>query len=331
MHVAPSLVQGPTQAFAPPVPTIASPTILDTVVIGAGPAGLTAGIYLRRFHREIAIVDAGDSRAKRIPRSRNYPGFPEGISGEDLLARLGTQLENAGGGVVAQPVLGLEREGEGFATRLPGATLRSRTVLFATGVKDREPRLPGIVELRRDGLLRQCPICDAYEFTGRRIGVIGNDAHCAREALFLRDFSPHVAMLCIDGEARLEPVQRDELERAGIACIVAQASEVTGGAGTGAVIRTSDGKDYTFDVLYAALGSQPRSELAATLGVGLDELRNIVVDAHCMTNLPGVFAAGDVVSALDQIAVATGHAAIAATAIHNRLRRQGVKASAPSA
>ena len=299
---------------------IEADSIVDCLIVGAGPAGLTAGIYLRRFHRAIVIADAGDSRALRIPRSRNYPGFPDGINGEELLARLHTQLRYIEGDVLTSAVTALDRAHDHFIARFEGASLRARTVLLATGVKDVEPCLPGIAELRHKGLLRQCPICDAYEFTGRRIGVIGNDTHCAREALFLRDYSPNVVILCIDGAPRIDTERRAELEKRGVRCVVAQASEVASGPGAGVTMRLSDGTEHEFDVLYSALGSKPRSQLAARLGVDLDERGNIVVDAHCRTSVRGVFAAGDVVSGLDQLAVAAGHAAIAATAIHNQLR-----------
>lgn len=294
--------------------------MLDCVVVGAGPAGLTAAIYLCRFHREIVIVDAGDSRAKRIPQSNNYPGFPDGINGEALLARLRTQLGHMRGDVHGGTVTALARAGDAFVAQLGGASLRTRTILLATGVQDREPALPGIAELRRKGLLRQCPICDAFEFTGRRIGVIGDDAHCMQEALFLRHYSPHVTILCIGGETRLDEEQRSELAAQGISCVIAQASDVGEAEGGGVIVRMSDGAEHRFDVLYAALGCKPRSELAATLGVALDRRGNVIVDAHCRTSVPGVYAAGDVVSALDQLAVAAGHAAIASTAIHNLLR-----------
>lgn len=294
--------------------------ILDCLVVGAGPAGLTAGIYLRRFHRNVVIVDSGDSRAKRIPLSQNYPGFPDGIDGEQLLGRLRRQLLNADGEVHVGTVTALEPEGDVFAARLDGTILRARTLLLAMGIEDREPELAGIGGVRNKGLLRQCPICDAYEFTGRRIGVIGSGAHCVREALFLRHYSEHVVVIDVDAKTRLDDAQRSELEANGVRCVDARASKVAEVDDGGVVLRAGDGSEQWFDVLYAAMGCRPRSRLAADLGVRLDDLGNVVVDAHCHTNVPGVYAAGDVVSALDQIAVATGHAAIAATAIHNRLR-----------
>lgn len=298
-------------------------SILDCLVVGAGPAGLTAAIYLRRFHREIVVVDAGDSRARRIPESNNYPGFPDGINGEALLARLHRQLVHMRGDVQPGTVTMLGRAEGLFVAQTDRRTLRARTILLATGVQDREPRLPGVAALSRKGLLRQCPICDAFEFTGSRIGVIGDDAHCMREALFLRHYSPHILILCIDGDTDLDAGQRSKLQANDIPCLISHASEVREAEGGGVIVRMSDGTEHRFDVLYAAMGSNPNSKLAADLGATLDKRGNVIVDAHCRTSVPGLYAAGDVVSGLDQIAVATGHAAIASTAIHNRLREGG--------
>ena len=296
-------------------------TVLDCLIVGAGPAGLTAGLYLRRFHRDIVIADAGESRAKRIPESNNYPGFPDGISGEALLQRLRVQLQRVDGEVRVGAVSKLRRSGELFIAEFGAGSLSARTLLIATGVRDREPRIRGIDALRRDGLLRQCPICDAFEFTGKRIGVIGGDAHCGREALFLRHFSDEVSVLGDDAQTCVDQATRSDLQAKGVRCLDAHALEALRNDDGSVRLRMSDGGDVTFDVVYAALGCEPRSSLAEALGARLDERRNVVIDAHCQTNVPGLFAAGDVVSALDQIAVATGHAAIAATAIHNLLTR----------
>jgi len=289
----------------------------DCLIIGAGPAGLTAGMYLRRFHRDVRIVHHGDSRAARIPRSHNYPGFPDGIPGTELLARLRTQLAHVAGEVTEGDVESLEVDQDGFAARVEGAIVQARRVLLATGVVDVEPTLPGIATLRQRGLLRQCPICDGFEFTDRRIGVIGTGTHGARETLFLCNYSRDV---CLIGTDAIEPHWEDELRERSVQRLPAGIAEAQPTEDDRVRLVMSDGRSETFDVLYAALGARPRSSLAARLGARLDAQGSIVVDAHCRTSVPGLFAAGDVVSGLDQIAVAIGHAAIAATAIHNDLR-----------
>jgi thioredoxin reductase (NADPH) len=268
-------------------------------VVGGGPAGLTAAHYLLRFRRTIACIDDGDSRALRIDLSRNYPAFPNGIAGSELLNRLAKQLENAGGNVITEHVSRIETHEAGFAVHAGARTLRARTVLLATGTRDLEPVVPGIDAIRAKKLLRQCPICDGFEYTGKRIVVIGRGAHGVREADFLRTYSSDVVLVDI-----ASPPHRLEHRGAGIAMLLA------------------DGTPIECDVVYAALGSTPKSELAATLGAKLDKQGNVIVGPHCGTSVPGLFAAGDVVAGLDQLAVATGHGATAATAIHNYLRKK---------
>jgi thioredoxin reductase (NADPH) len=290
----------------------------DCLIVGAGPAGLTAAIYLRRFHRRVRVVDAGESRARKIPLSRNYPGFPDGIGGTEILDRLRRQLVNVGGAVTEGTVSSLQRCDDGFVGEMAGARIVARTVLLATGVVDNEPDLEGLDDLRAAGLLRQCPICDGFDHTGGCIGIVGRGEHGVREALFIRDFSDDVAYIAGDGT--VAPDARRRLGLQGVRCVPGRPRAATLHPGGGVVLAMADGTEHRYDVLYAALGVRPRAHLAEPLGARLDETGNIVVDAHCQTVVPGVYAAGDIVSALDQLVVAAGHAAIAATAIHNRLR-----------
>jgi thioredoxin reductase (NADPH) len=297
--------------------------LADCLVIGAGPAGMTAGLYLRRFHRAVAVVGGNDSRAALIPVSHNYPGFPEGIPGTKLLERLRRQLAEVDGAVTDGRVETLVRADDGFAAGVGNAVVHARTVVMATGLLDREPRVPGIADLRKRGLLRQCPICDGYEFTGRRIAVIGAGDHGAREALFLRNYSEQVTFIAVD-DAHLPPESAAADLRARAIDVVC--GEVISATPDGGAVRIelAGGVSCTFDVLYAALGATPRAELATALGAKTDDVGALVVDAHCRTTVDGLYAAGDVVHGLDQLAVSVGQAAIAATAIHNELRARGL-------
>ena len=217
-------------------------------------------------------------------------------------------------------VEGLDANAEGFRAQIEQGQVLARTVVLATGVCNLEPPLEGIDVVRRDGLLRQCPICDAYEFAGKRMVVIGGDRHCAREAAFLRHYTDDITVIGTAPDAVLSREQRDELERSGIASHDAHAVAVTECDDRGIALRLSDATVHRFDVLYSAMGTQPQSQLARQVGARLDEQGTVVVDEHCETSVNGLYAVGDIVSALDQLAVATGHGAIAATAIHNRLR-----------
>lgn len=149
-------------------------TALDCLIIGGGPAGLTAAIYLARYRRRIRVVDAGSSRAGMIPVSHNYPGFAEGISGSSLLIRLRAQALRYGVEFRNGRVDELAREGL-FRARIGDEHLRATTVLLACGVVDRQPEANDLPDLRAAtlaGRIRWCPICDGYEGMDKEIGLI---------------------------------------------------------------------------------------------------------------------------------------------------------------
>lgn len=290
--------------------------VLDCVVVGAGPAGLAAGLYLRRFHRQVRIVDAGGGRARRISRSHNVAGFPGGVSGLELLGRMERQLQQVGGQVMHGTVRSLRSSDGLLGVELARETLWARSVMLCTGVKDRLPPVPGVAAVEAADLMRHCPICDGYEHSGKRIGVVGRSLHGVREAAFLKRFSGDVSFI---GTGPLDHASQQALRAAGLRALPGEPVGFAVGPQGGVVVSTRDGSDHRFDVLYAALGVDPCAQLAAGLNARLDATGNIVTDAHGLTSVDNLYAAGDVVRALDQIGVAVGQAAIAATAIHNRL------------
>lgn len=292
--------------------------MLDCLIIGGGPAGLTAGIYLRRFFREVMVVDAGDSRASYIPCSHNYPGFPDGISGDQLLDRLRTQLLQNGGEVTSGTVRSLQQTDNGeFLALLADQRVHARTVLLATGVKDIEPEIAGFKTLRKQALVRFCPICDGTEFSEKRIGVIGNGWRGAQEAKFLLNYSQDVTLINI--AAACESDLAEWLKSHQIALLTGAINKLYTNSEGAPCLHRADGSSHEFDVLYCSLGTSVRSQLAIDLGAEHDGENCLQVGGHLQTSVPGLFAAGDVVSTLDQLAVAVGQAAIAATAIHNSL------------
>lgn len=286
--------------------------LLDCLVIGGGPAGLTAATYLGRFRRVAKLIDGGKSRALLIPVSHNYPGF-RGIPGPELLKRLRDQALQYDAPLESGEVISLAREADGlFVACTSEREIHARTVLLATGLIDNRPK--GLVEGVCSDAIRFCPICDGYEATDKRIGVMGDVKHAGPKALFLRTFSKSVVLFAGDNAQCTE-----ELSHAGI--IVE-----TNPAGIhltpwGVSVTVSSGKGYEVDYLYMSLGCAIRSELAAALGARCTDAGTLCVDGHQRTSVPGLYAAGDVVSDLHQMTVAMGHAAIAATDIHNRLQR----------
>lgn len=292
----------------------------DCIIIGAGPAGLTAAIYLSRYLLSIRLFDSGDSRAALIPCTHNHAGFPGGISGTDLLERMREQARDFGAIREEKRVQHLARHDAGFTVGTDSGTYRARTVLMATGAVNLRP--PGMDdtlhgEALARGLLRYCPVCDGYEVTDKRVAVIGSGNHGTREAEFLRGYTADVTLIAPLGEHELDGECRRRLEAAGIA-IVAGPCGGYAIAGEQLTLTTGNGR-LAFDSLYPALGLHTRSELAVAAGGTATEDGCLVVDDHLETNVPGLFAAGDVVIGLDQISHAMGQAGVAATAIRNHL------------
>lgn len=290
--------------------------VLDVLVVGAGPAGLTAAIYLARFHRSLGVVDAGNSRARWIPTSHNCPGFPSGVAGPELLAKLRTQAEGYGAVIESGRIGKLERDGEGFlAISEDGRRRRARHVLLATGVVDVMPAMEGLEAGIARNAVRLCAICDGYEASDDRIAVLAPADEAIRHAAFLRTFSRRVTAIRSEpGEPSAESAQL--AAEAGITLM--PPATALRCSPTGCQVETAEGADC-FDTLYPILGSDAQSQLGTGLGAEVDDNGELVVDERMQTSVDGLYAIGDVVSALNQISVAVGHAAIAATAIHNRL------------
>lgn len=288
--------------------------ICDTLIIGGGPAGLTAAIYLGRFRRQCVVVDDGSSRARWIPTSHNIPGFASGVGGEELLGLLKQQALKYGASILATRAESLSLRDRVFELKTDRRHLRSRFVILATGTKDHLPAMEGCSEATLRSLLRFCPICDAFEAIGKRIAVLSNGPLGNREADFLRHYSDRITVLHI-GNPSHPPTGRapDDPE-----CLLIQLSDVTIRANDIRVM--TEAGERTFDVMYVALGCSARHELARSVGAKRDDQGALLVNPHQETTVPGLYAAGDVVRGLNQVIVAAAESAIAATDIHNKLR-----------
>ena len=295
---------------------------IDCLIVGGGPAGLTAALHLARYRRNFLLADSGSSRASLIPCTHNYPGFPDGISGVDLLCRLKEQAERYGAVVTRGTVTEIERTKHGFRARLGDRILDARRILLATGGVDRKPALPNLREIIYRGNIRLCPICDAYEVIDRSVAVLGPVKEALKKLLFLRSYTSDLTFLPVGADLSVTNEEVDILRELGISLPLApiadlkvEDDEITA--------EMANGELHRVEVLYPALGMDVRSDLLTRLGGRVNESGCIVTDPHQETSVPGFYAAGDVVNELNQITVATAHAAIAATAIHNGLNAEG--------
>ncbi|WCT72648.1 NAD(P)/FAD-dependent oxidoreductase [Sphingomonas naphthae] len=291
----------------------------DVVVIGGGPAGLTAAIYLARFHLGVTVIDRGGGRANSIPRTRNHSGFPDGITGADLVERMRTQAVNYGAINEIGEATAIERDGDGFVVWAAGSGYRCCAVLLATGAANNRPEMDlndHDAALSR-GLLRYCPICDGFEVTDQRVAVIGTGEHGSREANFLRSYTADVTLIAPSGPHDLNADQRQTLRDAGVDIVDGPCVNIEIGDDD-IVLEVPSGRRH-FATAYPALGSRIHSDLAKPLGVEMSDDGCMVVDRHQRTDIPGLYAAGDVVFGLDQISHAMGEGGVAATTIRNDL------------
>ena len=298
---------------------------LDCLIVGGGPAGLTAALYFARFQRRVLVVDSGEPRAEWIPLSHNIPMFPDGLSGRDLLARQRAHVTRYGGCIRAGTVTELQQMPDGFLAKIEGhgpCEVAARHVLLATGVRDIEPELPDLPNAVKNGLIRYCPICDGYEARGRSIAVIGHGTQGLNEAVFIaRTYSDDVTLLTLGEPMHPSPDEHRLIGEHHIKVVQTPIRALQVEGDRIGVFRMDDGQDLSFEVLYSALGLTHRTALACKLGAEQGSGATLVVDSHNQTSVSDLYAAGAIVRGLDQIVVAMGHAAVAATAIHNKCER----------
>lgn len=162
--------------------------ILDCVIIGAGPAGLTVATYLTRFRRSVIVLDGGRSRAEMIPISRNYPGFPAGVSGAELIGRLREQAKNCGSLIISGKADSLQKIGELFRITANEEIFLSKNIVLSTGIQDKPLPVDNWEESICKGLIRLCPICDAWEAPGNKVAIISTVEQGGHHAKFLRTY-----------------------------------------------------------------------------------------------------------------------------------------------
>lgn len=301
----------------------------DCVIIGGGPAGLCAAAYLARFRRSALVLDSGESRMLRIPLARNVPGFPDGIAGAALHALQRAQAERYGARLGHARVTQVTRAGQGFEIAAGGKIYRSRKLILATGVKLMDPHIAELDRAVAEARIRYCPVCDGFETEGKSIAVLGRRASAINEARFLRTYTDRVTFLC-ESEAARDSAALEAAREEGINVaegVVRALSLVDDGIEA----RFADGGAQIFDALYPCLGAMPQTALLERFALAVSASGGVLADEHQRTSVADVYAIGDVRDGLDQIASAWGQAAIAATALHNDLRRADVIAPAHKA
>lgn len=279
----------------------------DAVIVGGGAAGLSAALWLGRYHRRVLVLDEGAPRNEPTWAVHGFPGLPE-IPPETLRRRLREQVESAGAGVQAATAVGCEGRKDAFVVETgAGERIPARRVLLAFGRRDRVPEIPGLAEAYGTSVFH-CPDCDGPTVKDRRVAVLGADDDAVRLALFLTPWASELTLLTGD-DTPGEPA-RALLDETGVRLVPGGVRQVRSSNGLLERIELVDDRQVTCDALFFHLGTYPSCQLAAILGCDCDTGGHVRVDRGQETTVPGIYAAGDL----------TGHPYLAITAAAEGVR-----------
>ncbi|MGM9582621.1 MAG: NAD(P)/FAD-dependent oxidoreductase [Phascolarctobacterium sp.] len=283
----------------------------NVIIIGGGPAGVSAALYLARANIKTAIVENGPGALARAHKIENFYGIA--ASGIKLYAEGLEQARSLGVDIIQDEVLAVEYY-DSFVLTLKHAAepLPAPALILATGTKNVTLNLPGLVELEGKGI-SYCAVCDGFFFRKKKLAVLGHGAFALHEAEYLRHIAAEVTVLT-NGQ------DDSAAKAAGFATITTPVTAVTGSEKLEAV-RFADGSELEVSGLFIALGTADSTDIARKLGAQLDG-RFIKVDADGATNIPGLFAAGDCIGGLRQVAKAVHDGARAGLATVKFLRKQ---------
>ena len=286
-----------------------SSQVFDSVIIGGGPAGMSAAIYLGRALRSTLVIDAeSPGRTEWAQQNHNLFGFPGGIPIRDLADRGRKQAQEFGATFLNERVSSIEKEaGNLFRVRAKRRIYRARTVVICTGVTDRWVEFPGS-EACIGRSMHWCIVCDGYEMQGQRVLVVGNDAEAVEEARQLKHFTKNVGLLLEPGVHTVKRAGIAQLEADGVALFYGRIADATcRRPGMCVSVETEQGEVIAVDHIFSVLGSVPNVDLALQLGLKLNKDGLIKVDTEARTSIAGVFAAGDVTRLFSHQVVAAAH------------------------
>jgi thioredoxin reductase (NADPH) len=282
----------------------------DCVVVGGGPAGLSAAIYVARYNRTVVVADHSEGRWTTPEVNDNYLGFPDGIASRALREHGRRQAARFGAVFVQCKVEGVSRE-DGVFVATGGATeLRGRTLILATGVRDCLPEFDNADPREYFGKsLFWCITCDGYKVRGARVAVVGSTDSAATTALQFLNFTDQLCMITDrrPGEDEISARKRADLDAAGIALYESGVSCIIGDEGRMRAVTLDDGRGVDLDFMFSQQGSRPNSSLARSLGVTCGDSGYVLTDNEQRTNVSHVYAAGDVTKAFAHQVVTAAH------------------------
>ena len=282
--------------------------IYDCLIIGGGPAGLSAAIYMGRFLRPTLVLDHGEGRSSFEQTNDNYLGFPDGIKVKELRAlgirhaeRFGVKFERA-------MVERMERAADGstFLAHAGERQFQGRTVILCTGVHDVWPDIPNVLEYVGKTLF-WCIACDGFRAAGKPVVVFGHDDDAATTALQFLAFSPKVTIVSSPGRSEYSREKQRDLDSHGVAVLEGAAAGVAGTPNSFHGVRLADGRVVPGEIMFSQLGCVPHNRIALDLNVDCTPAGYVRVDDEGYTSIPGVFAAGDLSRPHSHLVIAAAH------------------------
>lgn len=284
----------------------------DTIIIGKGPAGISAAVYLVRSGHTVLVLGKDAGALERAESIENYYGFPETLTGAELAARGVAQAERLGAEVRSEEVVHLGME-ELWSVKTDSGNHTAKTVLIATGKARAALKVPGFEEFRGRGI-SFCVTCDGFFYRGKKLALLGAGEYAANEYAELAAFTSD--RVVFTNGAEITGHFPDDTR------FVTEKITAFSGGDSVSSITTEDGTERPVDGVFAALGTAGAASFAATLGMELNGT-DIVVNDEFMTNIPGVFAAGDCTGGFLQIAKAVSDGAHAAKGINSWIKKNG--------
>ncbi len=299
----------------------------DIIIVGAGPGGLTAGIYAGRQGTKNLILDRGfaGGLGREVPEMENYPGF-DNVSGLELTEKMKSQAVKNCELHENEDVLEIIKNDDEyrFTVKTDKDSYLSKTVILATGSSHRHLNAKGEEEFKGKGV-SYCATCDGFFFQGRDIIMVGGGNSALQEALYLNNLGANVTLVHRRDEFRAQKHLQNQVHEEGINIIYnAVVEEIKGDMLVDAVVlkdtKTGELTDLSISGIFISVGYIPHTELAEQLGVDLDESGHIIIDKEQKTNVDYVYAIGDVCVGLKQWVVACGEGAVAATSAYHDLK-----------
>jgi len=294
---------------------------LDVAVVGAGPAGISAGIYCTRFGLKTVVFDNIDqlSQAALSAGIEDYPGIFN-LPGPDFVDQFKQHARKQNVDLRDEAVVGIEKTKEGFFVKTEKGSYKTKFVILATGAVHKKAGIKGEEEFAGKGV-SSCATCDGPLFRGKPVVVVGGGDTALTYAIFLRGIDCPVTLIHRRTEFRAQPVYVEQAKKLGVNFVTPHTvAEIKGKDKVESVV-LDDGKEIKTDAVFIAVGEAPSNELAVKLGAKTNEAGFLIVDEKKETNVPGLFAIGDVaIKPLRIISIGVGEGAIAAEAIRRKVK-----------